>query len=94
MYKLEIMKAAQYDYKDILEYLSQFYESTPKKFTEELNKFYDILEESPYAFMVYEPNTQYRRMVVADYLVFYKVFEETKRVEIHRILHGARNIVI
>ena len=40
----------------------------------------------------YEHDTDYRRMVVGDYLVFYMVKEESKTVEIHRILHETQNI--
>ena len=92
MYDVQFMDMAYEDYDAIYEYLSQFYPSTPEKFLAELEKSTATLEHSPYAFEVYAPVPQYRRMVVQNYLVFYKVFEESRKVEIHRILHGARNI--
>ncbi|MDL2293946.1 type II toxin-antitoxin system RelE/ParE family toxin [Ruminococcaceae bacterium OttesenSCG-928-D13] len=86
------MELAVQDYDDISDYLSGFYPGTRQKFLDELEKYTATLEDNPCAFEQYELNPAYRRMVVMDYLVFYKVKREKKTVEIHRILHGARNI--
>ena len=48
---------------------------------------------APYIYPVYEHNPTYRKMVVDDYLVFYKVSEKLQRVSIYRILHGRRDII-
>ena len=93
MYDVKFMDLAYEDYDEISEYLLRFYPSTPAKFLAELEKSTAVLESTPYAFEVYEPIPQYRRMVVLGYIVFYKVLEENRKVEIHRILHGARNII-
>ncbi|MDR0219972.1 MAG: type II toxin-antitoxin system RelE/ParE family toxin [Lachnospiraceae bacterium] len=87
------MDLAESDYNEIHEYLAQFQESALAGFIDELEKRTAALEDMPYMFAVYEPLPKYRRIVVREYLVFYKVIEEFRRVEIHRILHGARNIV-
>jgi len=92
MFNVVFMELAYDDYDEISEYLAQFYPGTIGRFLTELEKYTTILQSTPYAFETYEPYPQYRRMVVHDYLVFYKVFDETHKVEIHRILHGARNI--
>jgi len=92
MYDVVFMDLAYEDYDGISEYLSQFYPLTPERFLTELEKCTAVLQNTPHAFEVYEPCPQYRKMVVREYLVFYKVFDENRRVEIHRILHGARNI--
>lgn len=86
------MDLAVNDYDDISDYLSRFYPRTIEKFLNELEKYIAVLKENPYAFEKYKPKPQYRRMVVMEYLVFYKVIDKTHTVEIHRILHGARNI--
>lgn len=41
---------------------------------------------------VYRLDPAYRRMVVDQYLVFYRVNDENKIVEIHRVLRGAWNL--
>jgi len=92
MYKIIHIKKAFYDLEEITEHLSQFYEGTVARFNKELNKIYDILERNPYLFGVYIPNPQYHRCVVGNYLVFYKIFENPNIVEIHRVLHSAKNI--
>jgi plasmid stabilization system protein ParE len=91
-YTVRFMDLARQDYDDISEYLSGFYPGTPAKFLDELEKGTATLEDNPRAFEVYEHNPAYRRMVVMNYLVFYKIKEERKTVEVHRILHGARDI--
>ncbi len=91
-YTVRFMELAAQDYDDISDYLSGFYPGTAGKFLDALEKGTATLEDSPRAFEVYEHNPAYRRMVVMDYLVFYKIKEKSKTVEVHRILHGARNI--
>jgi plasmid stabilization system protein ParE len=86
------MDLARQDYSEITEYLSSFYPSTPVHFLDALEKSITVLEEHPYAYEKYEHNDSYRRIVVMEYLVFYKVKDESNTVEIHRILHGSRNI--
>lgn len=56
----------------------------------------DTLEESPKRYPVDEIQTKaightIRKMVFGDYLVFYSVFDDTRRVEIDRFMHGARD---
>jgi len=92
MYDVKFMDLAYEDYDAISEYLTKFYPSTLDKFLAELEEHTTTLHSTPYAFEVYWPNPKYRRMVVQGYLAFYKVFDENHKVEIHRILHGARNI--
>jgi plasmid stabilization system protein ParE len=40
----------------------------------------------------YEDDTDYRILVVGDFLVFYMVKEDGKIVEIHRIFHSTQDI--
>jgi len=50
------------------------------------------LKTNPFLCEKYQERPAYRRMVVGDYLVFYKILEDKKQIEIHRILHGSRKI--
>ena len=80
------------DQANIKKYLSQFYPGTSQRFFSLLKKKIARLRAYPYSCPVYEDDPDYRKLVVGDYLVFYMVVENAKRVEIHRILHGSRDI--
>lgn len=41
---------------------------------------------------IYHLDPQYRKMVVDQYLVFYRVNEDAQIVEIHRVLRGSWNL--
>jgi addiction module RelE/StbE family toxin len=91
-YKLRYLDLAKIDVKEIKEYLTQFYPSTPAKFLTALKEKITSLSDMPYRYEAYADNPAYRKLSVYDYLVFYKVDEENKVVKIHRVLHGARDI--
>jgi plasmid stabilization system protein ParE len=80
------------DLAEIKEYLSQFYESTVRKFISDLNRKISQLMDFPYLYPKYEKRRRFRKMVIGNYLVFYVVDEDTKTVEIHRIFHGSRDV--
>jgi len=91
-YRLKYMEDTLSDRDQIKSYLSQFYPGTAKKFFNTLKNKIARLKIYPYSCPAYEDDTDYRMLVVGDYLVFYMVDDDTKIVEIHRILHGSRNI--
>jgi addiction module RelE/StbE family toxin len=80
------------DQADIKTHLSQFYPGTAKRFFALLKKKINRLKTYPYSCPIYEDFPDYRKLVVGDYLVFYIVHEETNTIEVHRILHGSRDI--
>ena len=93
MRKIVMLPRAVQDLEDVIDYLSQFHTNTAIKQydrivskIQELSRFPEMYEEygaGHYRFA-------YRRMVVDDYLVFYAVLDDA--IEIHRILHGKRDI--
>ena len=50
------------------------------------------LGDTPKMCEVYRLDPAYRRLVVDQHLVFYRVNDENKIVEIHRVLRGAWNL--
>ena len=90
--KIEYLKIAKLDVFEIQSNLSRFYPTTPGKFLKTLKKSIETLSDNPLLYPVYEFNPAYRKMLVLDYLVFYKVFEERQAIEVHRILYAKRNI--
>ena len=91
-YKIVFLPEAKSDVKEIREYLSQYYESTVKNFFALLKKRTKNLKLNPYICQPYEERPSYRRLVIGDYLVFYKVDDEKKLIQIHRISHCRRDI--
>jgi addiction module RelE/StbE family toxin len=80
---------AKEDKNEIKRYLSQFYPETPKRFTTALKKHISILKENPYMYPIYPENPDYRRMVVDNYIVLYKIIDDEKKIEIFRILRAS-----
>ena len=92
MYRIKYLPETLADRDAIRDYLSQYYESTDKRFFKLLKEKTARLRRFPYSCPVYEDDPDYRMLIVGDYLVFYMVNEDDKTVEIHRIFHGSRDI--
>jgi len=88
-YNAKFLSLAIEDKKEIKGYLSKFYPETPKHFTASLKKHISNLKENPYMYPVYPENQNYRRMIVDNYIVLYRIIEEEKKVDIIRILRAS-----
>jgi len=88
-YETQLLPTAERDLLDIAAYLTQFYERTYPNFITEFDRSVENLENLPYIGVSYK---DYRRLVVDDYLVFYQVNEESRIVQIYRVLHGSQDI--
>ena len=86
-YKIKYLPLAVQDLNDIARYLSGFYPKTASRVLKELRE-----KITPKMCEVYRLDPAYRRMVVDQYLVFYRVNDENRIVEIHRVLRGAWNL--
>ena len=78
-YKIKYLPLAVQDLNDIARYLSVFYPKTASRVLKELREKITKLGDTP-------------KMVVDQYLVFYRVNDGNKIVEIHRVLRGAWNL--
>jgi addiction module RelE/StbE family toxin len=91
-YRIKYLPDTIKDRTEIRDYLATYYESTVKRFFTQLKEKTTLLKEYPYSCPIYEDDPDYRTLAVGDYLVFYIVDEENKTIEIHRILHGTKDI--
>ena len=91
-YKAVFLPEAKTDSEEIQQYLSLYHESTVRNFFTLLKKRINSLKSNPFIAPLYLERPSYRRLVVEDYLVFYKVDKDKKLIEIHRILHGSKDI--
>lgn len=91
-YKIKYLPIAVQDLQGIAEYLSGFYPSTASSTLKKLRNKIALLRISPKMCEVYSLDTTYRKLVVDQYLIFYKVQESTETVEIHRVLRASWNV--
>ena len=82
-YKIKYLPLAVQDLNEIARYLSGFYPKTARRVLKELREKITKLGDTPKMCEVYRLDPAYRRMVVDQYLVFYRVTDENKIVEIH-----------
>ena len=97
MYELEITELAQSDLDSIVEYIAVQLANpiAAGDLLDEVEKCYSRLHSNP---MIYAKSSDprlgtegYRRALIKNYILFYKVFEDEKKVVIYRIIYGARD---
>ena len=88
-FKIRFSPHSKEDKIEIKRYLSKFYPTTPKRFSTVLKKHISDLQENPYMYPVFFERPNYHRMIVDNYIVLYKIFEEVKQIEISRILRAS-----
>ncbi|HHY60357.1 MAG TPA: type II toxin-antitoxin system RelE/ParE family toxin [Clostridia bacterium] len=98
MYKIRYLPLALKDLMDITDYIAGQLQG-PKAaldWLDELEQAIARLAQFPYSCRVYRPvrelEHEYRLLPVKNYLVFCVVKEEEKVVEIHRVIHGKRDL--
>lgn len=99
MYKVFISELANEDLENIVSYIAIKLSSpnAATTFLNEVSKCYEHLKTNPF---MYEKcrdyklqKDGYRRVVIKNYVLIYKVNEEAKVVNIYRFFYGARNYI-
>ncbi len=102
-YLIEYLPSALRDLTEIADYIGVKLNNpeAADRLSENIVSTIEKLGEMPYRYPVYFPlaafsvkplKSEYRKMVVKNYLVFYWVDEEKNRVTIARVIYGGRNI--
>lgn len=93
-YTLRYLPVAQDDLRSILDFIAQDNPSRASSFIEELDTKIGLLEEQPLLGRTpRHPKLReygYRVLILDAYLVFYIIRGQT--IEIHRVVHGSRNL--
>ena len=99
MFSLEITASAENDLSEIISYIAMNL-NAPKAatdFADEVFNCYDRLEENPY---IYEEcrdarlkKEGYRRAVIKNYVLIYKVYEGKNEVVVQRFFYGGQDYV-
>lgn len=98
MYKLFFLPLARQDMVDIADYISRTLANpqAASRLAEELVKAIDTLTKLPHSHPVYFPirplQHEYRKLIVRNYLVLYRVDEEARAVTITRVIYAKRDI--
>jgi len=90
-YKSVYLPLANRDIIRIDRALSEYPEKATRIFKEIEKKVTD-LENMPYIWPVYQAKPDYRRMVLEDHLLFYKVDEDDHKIRIYRILYNRMDV--
>lgn len=99
MYNLDITDHADEDLDKILTYIEEDLSSpgAATAFADKVYECYDRLEDNPY---IYEecrdPKLKaegYRRAVIKNYILLYKIYENEKQVIVHRFFYGRQDYV-
>ena len=90
-YKIEYIATFYSDVASMTAYLEE-YPSKARRIFEKLDHILQSLIALPKMFPVYDAASQFRRIVIEDYLVFYKLTEAERLIEVHRILCARMDI--
>lgn len=98
-YKLVVSKPAEKDLADILQYISKDL-SAPKAasdFLDEVLKCYDNVSANPLMYALCDndrlKNKKYRKAIIKNYIMFYRVDETSDTVYIMRFIYGRRDYI-
>ncbi|MCL2365163.1 MAG: type II toxin-antitoxin system RelE/ParE family toxin [Defluviitaleaceae bacterium] len=91
MYNIKYMHGARQNLLEIEKNLDAKNTRLTDKILLAINKRIQSLQEMLLRYQAYPHNPRYRWTGVHNYMIFYKVVGDS-RIEIHRILHGARDI--
>jgi len=92
-YNITIILPAQIDIREIHEYLSDFDESSQKKFRASFGEFIEHVSSMPYIYPKYTKKPKYRRAAIAyGYIAFYKINKSKQSILIYRVLNSKQNI--
>jgi plasmid stabilization system protein ParE len=90
-YSVQFLPIADQDIDRISDALIE-YPGKAKRLFQEMEKKTKMLEDSPYMWPEYQIKPEYRRMVLEDHLLFYKIDEGERSVYVYRVLYSKMDI--
>lgn len=97
MYSLDYLPIAMKDMVDIVTYVHKELQNptAASKLSEKMINCAERLTELPYMYPIYSTiralKQEYRRVAISNYLMFYWVDEEKKKITVARVIYGKRN---
>lgn len=99
MYKLIITSPAETDLADITEYIAKDLSApiAASNFLNEVSKCYDNISRTPLMYELCQNERlrarKYRKALIKNYVMLYKVDEQTKTVSIMRFVYGRSDYI-
>ncbi|MCL2153990.1 MAG: type II toxin-antitoxin system RelE/ParE family toxin [Oscillospiraceae bacterium] len=90
-YKIEYISTFHFDVQSVADFLAE-YPSKAARIFAKADRSISNLKEMPEMYPVYQDVPSFRFIVVEDYLVFYKLIQESRIVEVHRLIYGRMDI--
>ena len=96
-YKIQLSIRAKNDYKKIISYLKNelLEPSIAYKYAELIKNELQTLEYSPERYAIIDDDIvkelEFRKLIIKNYIAFYRVNDEKNIVTVERILYGASN---
>ena len=97
-YKLRYLPSFVEDYWQTLHYISYnlYAPQAARRLLDQAEAAIAKLADNPNLGRVYitldGKETPYRRLVIKNHIVFYRVDDETREIRVHRIVYGRRNL--
>ena len=94
-YKVQLSNQAKNDYKGIIRYIKYklLEPNIAERYAELIKNEINTLKYNPQKFAIIDYNMikkyKFRKLIIKNYIVFYRINEDEKTVNIERILYGA-----
>lgn len=96
-YKVELSIQAKEDYKNIIRYIKHklLEPNIAERYAELIKNEINTLKYNPQKFAIIDYDMikeyKYRKLIIKNYIAFYRINEDEKIVNVERILYGATN---
>lgn len=96
-YEILVTQTFNKDLNEIVYYISHNFDEpfTATKLLDDVESTVSSLSSMPYrnrlAYDLYLKSKEFRKSIIKNYIIFYKIYEYNKTVILHRILHARQN---
>jgi len=92
-YEMQITETFDEELCEIELYLAEQSDQAALYVKKTIHKRLQPLKSTPYMYPIYPERPEFRMLVIFRYLIFYKVHEKKKIVEVRHIIHGMREVI-
>ncbi|MCL2083107.1 MAG: type II toxin-antitoxin system RelE/ParE family toxin [Oscillospiraceae bacterium] len=97
MYRLDVTAHAELELDRIVSYIAEklVAPQAAVDFVNEVYACYERLEENPFSYeecrSLKLKNEGYRRAIIKNYIMLYKIYESTNKIIVHRFFYGGQD---